>query len=219
MRKRSVAEIRSADFRQQPPDIQTPELPASAHQIHEYLHLAAALGANPEPLRRNCSSRRRKLKPRRKNLGWRKSRSPIFGLNPGAEYGPAKRWPVERFIAAAKEIQQRTNCVWLIFGGKGDVPIANQIESAIRNSAIRNSESGRPDFAPRTDVAPETLPRAVDQRFRPDARRRRAGHAGRRAVRQHVAGIDRAGSAGRSAPSAAEIRRAVFAVFSARMPD
>ena len=58
----------------------------------------------------------------------------IFGLNPGAEYGPAKRWPVERFIAAAKEIQQRTNCVWLIFCGKGDAAIASQIASALHAS-------------------------------------------------------------------------------------
>ena len=36
--------------------------------------------------------------------------APVIGLNPGAEYGPAKRWPVEKFIAAAKEIQNRT---WL----------------------------------------------------------------------------------------------------------
>ena len=62
-------------------------------------------------------------------------------MNPGAEYGPAKRWPVEKFIAAASEIQKRTNCIWLIFGGKADAAIANRIESAIRairTSAIRN---------------------------------------------------------------------------------
>src|SRR5208283_4257470 len=28
----------------------TPALPSNAHQIHEYLHLVAALGANPEPM-------------------------------------------------------------------------------------------------------------------------------------------------------------------------
>jgi heptosyltransferase-2 len=59
-------------------------------------------------------------------------KSPIFGLNPGAEYGEAKRWPAERFVASAHEIQRRTNCVWLIFGGEADVGIASQIESAIR---------------------------------------------------------------------------------------
>jgi len=52
-------------------------------------------------------------------------------LNPGAEYGPAKRWPVERFIAAAQEIQKQTNCVWLMSGGKGDIAIASQIASQL----------------------------------------------------------------------------------------
>ena len=66
-------------------------------------------------------------------FGLDKITTPIFGLNPGAEYGPAKRWPVEKFISAAKEIQQRTNCAWILFGGKGDATITNQIESAIRN--------------------------------------------------------------------------------------
>ena len=59
---------------------------------------------------------------------------PILGLNPGAEYGPAKRWPAERFIAAAREIQQRTNCFWLILGGKADLPLAETIHSAIASA-------------------------------------------------------------------------------------
>jgi len=69
-----------------------------------------------------------------------KSAQPVFGLNPGAEYGPAKRWPVERFIAAARDIQQRTNCVWLIFGGTGDMELASHIYSELRtpNSELQN---------------------------------------------------------------------------------
>ena len=59
----------------------------------------------------------------KKKFGLEEVTQPIFGLNPGAEYGPAKRWPIERFIAASTEIQQRTNCLWLIFGGRGDSPI------------------------------------------------------------------------------------------------
>ena len=74
----------------------------------------------------------------KKKFGLEKITQPIFGLNPGAEYGPAKRWPVERFIAAAREIQKRTNCVWLIFGGKDDVQLADQIESAIHELKIQN---------------------------------------------------------------------------------
>ncbi|HEY5298365.1 MAG TPA: lipopolysaccharide heptosyltransferase II [Verrucomicrobiae bacterium] len=112
----------------------------SAHQIHEYLHLTAALGANPEPLPPKLFVAPEEVEAAKKKFGLEKITQPIFGLNPGAEYGPAKRWPVEKFIAAAKEIQQQTNCIWILFGGKNDSEIANRIESAIRNSqfVIRN---------------------------------------------------------------------------------
>src|SRR5664280_1428226 len=106
---------------------------ASAHQIHEYLHLAAALGANPEPLAPQLAVTPEEIEAAKKRFGLDKTVQPVFGLNPGAEYGPAKRWPVEKFIAAAKEIQRQTNCVWLLFGGKSDAVITNQIESAIGN--------------------------------------------------------------------------------------
>lgn len=106
----------------------------TAHQLHEYLHLVAALGASAEllpphlavdPDEMVATAAKFKLP-----AGAGETR-PIFGLNPGAEYGPAKRWPLERFIAAAKAIHQRTNCLWLIFGGPADVPAATALHSAL----------------------------------------------------------------------------------------
>ena len=115
----------------------------SDHQIHHYLHLVAALGANSEPLPPQLVVTPEELKAtaQKFNLTSQSTNNrPLFGLNPGAEYGPAKRWPAERFIAAAQEIQKRTNCLWLIFGGKGDALLTNEIEAAIgnRQSAIGN---------------------------------------------------------------------------------
>jgi heptosyltransferase-2 len=137
MQKRSVAEIRKLISHLPSPNS---HLPATAHQLHEYLYLAAALGANPEPLPPQLFVSPDEIETAKQKFGLEKITQPVFGLNPGAEYGPAKRWPIERFIAAAQEIQRRTNCVWILIGGKNDLPIANQIESAIRNSqfAIRN---------------------------------------------------------------------------------
>ncbi|HTQ50354.1 MAG TPA: lipopolysaccharide heptosyltransferase II [Candidatus Acidoferrales bacterium] len=137
MRKLSVAEIKNLISQTQDP---RPKTPSTAHQIHEYLNLAAALDAKPEPLPPQLFVSPEEVENVKKKFGLDKITQPIFGLNPGAEYGPAKRWPAERFIAVAKEIQKRTNCIWLIFGGKNDTDIANQIEYAIRNPqfAIRN---------------------------------------------------------------------------------
>lgn len=104
---------------------------SQAHHLHEYLHLAAALGANPEPLAPQLAVTPEEIEAAKEKFGLANISQPVFGLNPGAEYGPAKRWPVEKFSAAAKQIQQPTNCVWILFGGKSDATITNQIESAI----------------------------------------------------------------------------------------
>jgi heptosyltransferase-2 len=145
MRKLSVAEIKrrtgvapvSNIISERPETGATPVLPPTAHQIHEYLHLVAALGANPEPLAPRLFVTPEEIETVKNKFGLEKITEPIFGLNPGAEYGPAKRWPVENFIAAAQEIQQRTNCVWLIFGGKGDMQLAGRIATEITHHASR----------------------------------------------------------------------------------
>jgi heptosyltransferase II len=130
MNKRPVAEIRQL-IRSPKPQISPP---ASAHQIHEYLNLVAALGAKPEPLPPQLLVMPREIEAARKNFGLADFRKPILGLNPGAEYGPAKRWPADRFVAAACEIQRRTDCTWILFGGKGDMQLATQIQTRMQNS-------------------------------------------------------------------------------------
>jgi len=133
MHKRTAAEIRELVSDNAKAKIQNPEISSAAHQIHEYLHLVAALGANPEPLAPQLAVTPEELAAAKKKFGLEKIDGPIFGLNPGAEYGPAKRWPVEKFTAAAKEIHRQTNCAWILFGGKNDAVTTAQIESAIRN--------------------------------------------------------------------------------------
>jgi len=136
MRKRSAAEIRQIVAQ---PEIQIANRKSQianplAHQIFEYLHLAAVLGANPGPLAPQLFVMPEEVDAVKEKFGLGKIDRPVIGLNPGAEYGPAKRWPVEKFIAAAKEIQQRTNCVWLLFGGKGDAAVTSQIASQLPTS-------------------------------------------------------------------------------------
>jgi len=138
MRKRSFAEIQKLVAEDAEFKIQNPEVSKSAHQAFEYLHLAAALGANPELLPPKLFVTPEEVGVTREKFGLDEISNPIFGLNAGAEYGPAKRWPVEKFIAAAKEIQQRTNCVWILFGGENDLEITSQIESALGGSKAFN---------------------------------------------------------------------------------
>ena len=140
MRKRSVNEIRRLIAGGKIGNWKLEIGNSKAHHIHEYLNLAAALGANAEPLAPQLFVAPEEIEAAKIKFGLDKISQPVFGLNPGAEYGPAKRWPVEKFISAAKAIQQRTNCAWILFGGKNDQPLTARIESEIRNSqfAVRN---------------------------------------------------------------------------------
>ena len=134
MRKRSVSEIKKLISAEGANEVSRSTYQASGHQIYDYLHLVAALGANPEPLPTQLVVTPGEMKAvaQKFNLTSQFTNNrPIFGLNPGAEYGPAKRWLPDRFIAAAREIQKRTKCVWLILGGKADAVVANEIAAAI----------------------------------------------------------------------------------------
>lgn len=146
MRKRTPAEIKSlvnpgpsgagvSPAKPPPGTGKTRALLSSSHQIHEYLHLTAGLGAKAAPLAPQLAVTPEEVAAARGKFGLNKTEQPVFGLNPGAEYGPAKRWPAEKFMAAAKEIQQRTNCVWLVFGGKNDVELADRIAGGIQPPA------------------------------------------------------------------------------------
>jgi heptosyltransferase-2 len=140
MRKRSVDEIKDLIAGNGHGAGGTPALPASVHQMHEYLQLVATLGANPEPLAPQLVVAPDEIEAVKKKFGLDKTGRPIFGLNPGAEYGPAKRWPADKFISAAREIQNRTSCTWLTFGSGAGAAIASRIESALPNppAAILN---------------------------------------------------------------------------------
>ena len=61
-------------------------------------------------------------------LGRELPQAPVLGLCPGAEYGPAKRWPAEYFAAVAKAKLAEGWEVWL-FGSDKDTPVTNEIQA------------------------------------------------------------------------------------------
>ena len=142
MRKRSISEIKCLINNTQHATRNT--YPPTAHQIHEYLNLAAALGASIAPIAPQLHVAASELEPTAARFGLKPEIEPIFGLNPGAEYGPAKRWPADRFISAAVELHRQTKCRWLIFGGPSDLSIAHEIEIGIQKALAKTTDAALP---------------------------------------------------------------------------
>jgi heptosyltransferase II len=112
--------------------------PATAHHIFEYLYLTAAVGAKPEPLPPRLAVPETAVVEFAAKFGLADTSSgptAWIGMNAGAEYGPAKRWPEERFIEAARQIQQRLKCRWLVFGLGSEQEMAAHIVEGINRGA------------------------------------------------------------------------------------
>jgi lipopolysaccharide heptosyltransferase II len=94
------------------------------HQTYRYLELASTVGAKvragpadmqPQfPAANSINGHGDQLK---------------FALCPGAEYGPAKRWP--HFAEVAQEIASRFPVQWLLFGTAGDAAIGAKIADVL----------------------------------------------------------------------------------------
>lgn len=59
---------------------------------------------------------------------------PTLGINPGATYGSAKRWPSERFAEAAAELSYEFDIV--IFGGPDERCIAEEIAGQLQEMGV-----------------------------------------------------------------------------------
>ena len=106
--------------------LQPQTFPASVHHIYQYLHLTKHLGASDEP----TAPRLLRSEGAPKFADPQKPH-PYIGLIASAEYGPAKRWPTDHFIKAAKELIEKHQAHILLFGGPGDVETAKEITESL----------------------------------------------------------------------------------------
>ncbi len=112
-------------------------IPTDSHQMFHYLNLLGEIGCEMAPVAPHLKVAINRVESFESKFAARPvSGEPVtwLGLNPGAEYGAAKRWPEERFIAAAIEIRRRTRCRWLVFGIKADAELAQRITNAINQA-------------------------------------------------------------------------------------
>ncbi len=104
----------------------TPKIPTSQHLVKQYSQLAMI----------DMDTWDKSISNLKLYIDAQKFDKPRLGINAGATYGSAKRWYPERFAEVAKEFSDKFDIV--IFGGPGEVEMANEIESNLKSFGVNN---------------------------------------------------------------------------------
>jgi heptosyltransferase-2 len=117
------------------------------HQIDEYLALVQALGVPPltreprlaPPAVEAAERRAARALLAEAGLGDRAPR-PIIGVHLGAEFGPAKRWPVERVVEFCREVTAASASAVLL-GAPRDLPLAERVVAVTGTPSLVGRDS------------------------------------------------------------------------------
>jgi heptosyltransferase II len=93
------------------------------HHTTQFLRIAERVGARVDTVQFATN--------RTKDVGLAVAK---IGLCPGAEYGPAKRWPADRFAEAAALVSEKSDAKWVLFGTASDRALGEQIATALGDS-------------------------------------------------------------------------------------
>lgn len=112
------------------------------HQSSEYLELlfrAGLLSDRPAPVRAVrltvTKTEQRWAAEALKALGLSGPRH-FVGLNPGASFGPAKRWPVEQYAQLGDRLVGALGADVLVFGSKAERPLAEAVARAMQHTPV-----------------------------------------------------------------------------------
>ena len=128
--------------------VKVPQKDTNIHHIYYYLNLLEQLGIDAkysDPYIYLSLDERLFARNLLKEM-----KRPILGINPGAEYGAAKRWFPERFAEIVNWFIKDTNGSVVIFGSKKEEDIAQRIEyfiskqQSIEQSAVNIQQSNPP---------------------------------------------------------------------------
>jgi len=112
---------------------------ATRHQLDTYLDLVRGLGMKTAPAKvrlRLAAREKRAAGPALEAMGVNIAR-PIVILAPGAFYGPAKRWPAERFAALGALFQKKDKAEIVITGSAEERDLADTVASLLpRRAAV-----------------------------------------------------------------------------------
>ncbi len=122
--------------------IEAPPPVAYGHQAYYYLHLLfrAGLIERPEPPR-GLHEPRLEAQPTERawaaqyidSLGLGGPRF-LVGMVPGAAFGPAKRWPADRFAELADRLTAALHADVIIFGSREERPLSEEIAQTMEHT-------------------------------------------------------------------------------------
>ena len=120
--------------------IEAPPAAAYGHQSSYYLQLLfrAGLIEKPEPVqsvRLVVSDAEKKWAEKRLESLGLQGRRFLVGLNPGASFGPAKRWLLERFADLADRLVGGLQADVLIFGSREEKPLAEEVTKEMKQKS------------------------------------------------------------------------------------
>jgi heptosyltransferase-2 len=67
-----------------------------------------------------------------------KTNKSVIGLCPGAEFGPAKKWPEQHYSAVAQKLIEQGHQIWL-FGGPKDIPACESIVAGLADQQTKSN--------------------------------------------------------------------------------
>ena len=111
------------------------------HQVEYYRDLLAALGLDTNgetPKLYLTKEEKKRADETLASLGV-PGDGVLIGVNPGAQYGVAKKWHPERFGAVADRLVSEFGAKIIIFGGPSDVTAAKAVQASMRREAVNLS--------------------------------------------------------------------------------
>ncbi len=111
-----------------------PEL-VRKHEVNYYQRMVRGLGLKNAPNELELFIPGGQIDAARQRLerfgGREPGREPLFGFSPGAAFGPAKRWPAERYADLANLLLHRVGGRVLLFGGEADQVTTSEIRGQV----------------------------------------------------------------------------------------
>ena len=108
------------------------------HQVHYYQEMLQQLGMQPGPDTLELFLEPGAVQEADQLLqqAMQGRAVPIIGLNPGAAYGPAKRWPAAKYGELAAKLAAATDSLILVFGTEADQEAAAEISTVAGNQVL-----------------------------------------------------------------------------------